>query len=625
MGHASSKEVRHEPHNPRRLSKPPTYSSSSSYNISQSKQGKASNSAGQDATLDESMFWKSPWTGDLLPKVAPETSLTDRDRVRSLASLSTLHPESSAAIQGSKRWSSLDDFALTKQDSPLSRSSSYISRRLSRRASTNSQNLGSQLQSAQMSLRDSRREPIIHFGPTDIGNRDSHSFVEVLNVEDRSPVEDSHSRVLLGRRQSSRRPGVATRTPSWGLYRTALSSIQQEEERMPTWPLPAFARTFGSEDPEEDREEYMPIYPSSGRATSPVALDYSHLSGFKKGTLRVVNDYGSPVSNDRIRLLKAPSPLPNRLDETVHAHGDSTTFVSGTAYCDDTVEVPNNHSFDEDVRTSENTQSLEAFDFPVSAAIDFSRMEKTQSITNVDSGYSSLSSIRSANSSGLSRSPPMDSPVRRTIYSEEESVMEKGVYFDNEMAKQPDFRSGTLHDIGSEKFLIHQEREANPLVIQGRRYTSAEQPRYYACLGLLSIPSVPEEIAIYDKESDSEDFGEIDEDKCAQMSPLSPILPKSAFGVYAQKHTQDYSCADENPRKPHRAKSSKSMSRTRLQVSRADQLVKTPRKAQEELQLSNIVTGKSQNLDPPRGRALSRSVGHPRSKLVKARKGKENQ
>jgi hypothetical protein len=492
------------------------------------------------------MFWKSPWTGDLLPKVTPETPLTDRNRVRSFPSFSALQPESPLLRQGSKSWSSPDDFVLMKNDNSLSRSGSYISRRLSRRSS-NAQRPGLQPQPGKLALRETRREPVIHFGPSDIGNHDLHLSIESLTSEDRSPVEDSC--VPLARRQSFRRPGIATRTLSWGLYRTPLSSIQQEDEKehdtssapRPSWELPC--------EP-EDQEEYTPVYSSNRRAASPVALDYSHLSGFKKGTLRIVNGSVSPACSDRIRLLTTAS-LASELPKSVYA--------KETNYHDKAIDVFDNNSYYKNHNASESRQPPETCENLVSEAIDFSRIEKAQSITNADSGYSSLSSVHSDDSSGQSRSP-VDSPINGSpTQSEGGGPMDKEGYFYN--------RSNTenLHYYTINKPLMDREND-NFNGAHLVQHPIADRPRYYADLGPLSIPSVPEEIGIDGRESVSDsDNDQSDLDYLGQVITIS-------------------------------------------------------QEAQDTPQIGNeLLACREKLFDPPRGRTRSRSIRHAHSKLVKTK------
>ncbi|RAO70310.1 uncharacterized protein BHQ10_006322 [Talaromyces amestolkiae] len=559
MGHASSKEVRHEPQTTRRLSKPPT--NLSSLNVAQTKAGKSPRSPNHDQSppLDESMFWKSPWTGDLLPKSNPETDLTDRNRVRSFTSFSSLQPESRGSLQGSKRWSSIDDFVLMKQDSSLSRSSSFLSRRLSRRSSM-IHRPSFQSQSEGVTVGETRREPVIHFGPSDIGSHDLHSSVETLTSEDRSPVEDSY--VLMGRRKSFRRPGVATRTPSWGLYRTPLSSIQQEDEKPP---IPEILTAQLSHEWEED-DDFMPLSRYHERATSPVALDYSHLSGFKKGTLRIVNASVSPASTDRIRLLTT-SPSHKKLPKSVLSQGDSAVFISNSAHQDEAVVIPENGFCFEDLDVAGDGQYLETPGVIASDAIGFTRMQKIHSNTNADSGYSSVSSIHSSNSSAQSGSSPASSPVSSPARYKVGSPADNCSYFADGLSKPNEVMLQNLVPSGSSSSGSQQIP-----------CTGSEQTRYYAQLSLLNIPSVPEAAGIYDKESDSE--GDMDDEQI--QSPFSPILPKHAFAQVAKEQIEET-------------------------VQRAISTHKPP-------------VDKAQTYEAPRGRARSRSAGRGRTKLVKTRR-----
>ncbi|KAF3396981.1 hypothetical protein DPV78_007694 [Talaromyces pinophilus] len=562
MGHASSKEVRYEPQTTRRLSKPPT--NLSSLNVAQTKSAKSPRSPSHDQgqPLDESMFWKSPWTGDLLPKSNPETDLTDRNRVRSFTSFSSSQTESRGSLQGSKRWSSIDDFVLMKQDSSLSRSSSFLSRRLSRRSSM-VQRPSCQSQSEGVTVGETRREPVIHFGPSDIGSHDLHSSVETLTSEDRSPVEDS--RVLMGRRKSFRRPGVATRTPSWGLYRTPLSSIQQEEERPPLPEVP----TAQLPCEQEEEDEYTPVSRYHGRATSPVALDYSHLSGFKKGTLRIVNASVSPASTDRIRLLTT-SPSHSKLPKSSLSRDDSGVFISDSAHQDEAVVISEDTFYFEDSDASGDGQYLETSEGLASEALGYTRMQKVQSNTNADSGYSSVSSIHSGNSIGQSGSSPSNSPMSSPTRYKVGNPADKSSYFVNGISKPNDVILNNLVLSGSSNSGSRQVP-----------YTVLEQTRYYAQLSPLNIPSVPEATGIYDKESNY-DNSEGDMDDEQTQSPFSPILPKHAFAPVTKEQVEE--------------------------------------KPKPAISTHNSPTDKTKNSETPRGRARSRSVGRSRTKLVKSRK-----
>ncbi|OKL64337.1 hypothetical protein UA08_00021 [Talaromyces atroroseus] len=546
MGHALSKEVRHEPQNPRRLSKP---------QISQPKVGKATKTANCDPSplLDESMFWKSPWTGDLLPKVTPDS--TDRNRVRSFPSLS----EPPLLTQGSKRWSSLDDFVLMKNDGSLSRSSSYISRRLSRRSSHTRRSE----QPGKLTLRDTRREPVIHFGPSDIGNHDQRSSIENLTAEDRSPVEDSC--VPLGRRQSFRRPGIATRTPSWGLYRTQLPSIQQEDEKE-HHDVTSASQLSPCET--EEQGEYMPVYSSNRRATSPVALDYSHLSGFKKGTLRIVNGSVSPACSDRVRLLTT-STLAQEPVKPVYDKETPTVFTSSMDYDDEAIDVFDNNLYNENHNSSRNRQPLEACEGIASEVIDFTRIEKTQSITNVDSGYSSLSSLRSDDSSRQSSSPPMGSPMDGSpAQSGGGSPMDKEGFYNQNNPEDESYFTINKSSIDRENCNLgypEAHRAGDP---------NAERSRYYAHLGHLSVPSVPGVVGIEDRESDLED---------------SYIGTDDSESVYN----------DQSDRFPV----------PRSKPDYVDQAVTS------ETGSGPLAYG--EDCDAPRGRTRSRSISHSPSKLAK--------
>lgn len=561
MGHASSKGVHHEPQTTRRLSKAPT--SISSINLAHTKAANSPKSPihHQSQPLDESMFWKSPWTGDLLPKSYHETDLTDRHMVRSFTSFSSSQNESRGSLPGCKRWSSIDDFVLMKQDSSLSRSSSFLSRRLSRRSSM-IQRPSFQSQPEGVTVGETRREPVIHFGPSDIGNHDLHSSVETLTSEDISPVEDP--RVLLGRRKSFRRPGVATRTPSWGMYRTPLSSIQQEEERPPL-PEVSTAQILCEQ---EDGDDYMPVSSYQGRATSPVALDYSHLSGFKKGTLRIVNTSVSPASTDRVRLFTT-CPSQSKSPKSALPQGDSGVFISDNIHQDEAVVIPEDTFHFGEFDISGDGQYLETSKSLASEALGYTRIQKVQSNTNADSGYSSVSSVHSGNSTGLPGSSPSSSSVSSPTRYKAESLADKISYSANSITEPND---GILHDL----ILSGSSNSGSRQVPR----TDSEHARYYAQLSPLCIPSVPETTVIYDKDSDCDKSeGDLSDEQTQTL--FSPILPKHAF------------------------------------VQLANELIEKP--TQPTIPSHNHSTRKSQDFETPRGRARSRSVGHGRNKLVKSR------
>lgn len=420
-----------------------------------------------------------------------------------------------------------------------------------------------QSQAEGVTVGETRREPVIHFGPSDIGSHDLHSSVETLTSEDRSPVEDSY--VLMGRRKSFRRPGVATRTPSWGLYRTPLSSIQQEDEKPP---VPEISSAQLSREQEEE-DDFMPVSRYHERATSPVALDYSHLSGFKKGTLRIVNASVSPASTDRIRLLTT-SPSHNKLPKSALSQGDSAVFISDSAQHDEAVVIPENTFDFEDLDVSGEGQYLETPGVLASDAIGYARMQKVQSNTNADSGYSSVSSIHSANSSGQSGSSPSSSPVSSPTRYKVGNPAGICSYFVDGISKPNEDILQNLVLSGSSNLRSRQIP-----------CTGSEQTRYYAQLSPLNIPSVPEATGIYDKESD-DDNSERDIDDEQIQSPFSPILPKHAFAQVTKERFEET-------------------------IEPAISTHKPP-------------THKVQTYEAPRGRARSRSIGRSRTKLVKSRK-----
>jgi hypothetical protein len=296
-------------------------------------------------------------------------------------------------------------------------------------------------------------------------------------------------------------------------------------------------------------------------------LDYSHLSGFKKGTLRIVNASVSPASTDRIRLLTTSS-TPSKHAKSALIQGDSAVFISDSAHQDEAVVIPENTFYFEDSDASGDGQYPETSDRLASEAIGYTRMQKVQSLTNADSGYNSVSSIHSGNSAGHSGSSPSSSPVSSPTRYKVGSPADKSSYFINGLSKPNDVIIQNLVLPGSTNS-------------GGRQapYTVSEQSRYYAQLSPLSIPSVPETTGIYDKESDY-DNSEGDMDDEQTRSPFSPILPKHAFAKVAKEQIEETT--------------------------------------QPAIPSHNPSTNKTQNYEAPRGRARSRSVGRGRTKLVKS-------
>jgi hypothetical protein len=320
----------------------------------------------------------------------------------------------------------------------------------------------------------------------------------------------------------------------------------------------------------------MPVSRYHERATSPVALDYSHLSGLKKGTLRIVNASVSPASTDRICLLTTSSSH-GKLSRSALSQGDSSMFISDSAHQDEAVVIPENTFYFEDSDASGDGQYLETSDGVLaSEATDYTRMQRVQSKSNADSGYSSVSSIHSDNSTGHSGSSPSSSPVSSPTRYEVGDSADKKSYFVNDISRSNDVILKNLALSGSTESSTYEEvNNSGPRQVP---YTVSDQTRYYAQLSPLSIPSVPETTGIYDKESNYDSSGcEMDDDEQTQ-SPFSPILPKHAFAQVTKEQNEETT----QPATPSHY---------------------LPR-----------------NYEAPRGRARSRSIGRGRTKLVKSRK-----
>lgn len=294
MGHSSSKEALPELLNRPRQSKPP--SNRSSFDIPPSKSAKARRKAHHNhALLDESMIWKSPWTGDLLPKAAPEVYDTDRNRGRSFPSFSALQRGASFSSNGGKRWSTPDDRLPSRHDTPLTRSSSYVSRKLSKKK------FGPQGSNQQRQRQNRRREPAFGFPDFDTAMEGLPSF-HVTRAGDISPTSPIGTpNVPLMRRNSLRTPGIPLRPPPRKLHIRDTSSTEQGQINTCTFAFPASRLSRWPLCEYDEEQDHLHPSAFSQRSISPIALDYSHLAGLKRGSLRIVNRSASPASSIRTR------------------------------------------------------------------------------------------------------------------------------------------------------------------------------------------------------------------------------------------------------------------------------------------------------------------------------------
>ncbi|CRG87911.1 hypothetical protein PISL3812_04933 [Talaromyces islandicus] len=296
MGHSSSKETLPElPTRPRLPTKSP--SSPSSFDITPSKAAKSRRKVTDNhAHLDESMIWKSPWTGDLLPKATPEVYGTNHTRVRSFPSFSALQRGASfSSSNGGKRWSTPDDRLPSRHGTPLSRSSSYVSRKLSKKK------FDPQASNQQRQRQTRRREPNFGFPDLDTSKEGLPSF-QVTRTGDTPPTSPLGTpNVPLMRRKSLRTPGIPMRPPPRKFYIRDTTSTEQGQMNTGSFAIPASRLSpWPLFESDEERDH---LYPSTfnRRSISPIALDYSHLGGLKRGSLRIVNRSASPANSVHTR------------------------------------------------------------------------------------------------------------------------------------------------------------------------------------------------------------------------------------------------------------------------------------------------------------------------------------
>ncbi|KAH8693526.1 hypothetical protein BGW36DRAFT_206643 [Talaromyces proteolyticus] len=542
MGHSSSKEAPQEPPASRKLSKPPMRRSSSDKPHSKTNKPHGDVSRNSAPVLDESMMWKSPWTGDLLPKTQPEIHNYDRNRVRSFPSFSVLQRGPSLSSIGGNRRSTGEDFPM-KLESPVSPSDSYVSRKLSRKSSrvqapTHQTHLRAPL------LRETRKRSTFFFAESDI----QESFLDNITTEDTTPVTVSNPPSM--RRRSSQAPRISIRIPQKKPNLQEHRLIERNEQvtclsttipasRSSHWPLREF---------DEEWECPRP-YAFHGRSISPVALDYSHLGGLKRGSLRIVNRSTSPANSDRNRSKARSTDYsanhPQSKDDSLASANSSFKVLGDVSFGNkdnisdcpmsveqllgiDKIAYPSqslNHvrpieynglhenGFKSDARAYSNSRnSPRRHDAVPSMGVDIP--ERRDKFTGQpDSGYSSLGSLNSDNSSSTSNSPPQNSHLskHRQRSRKHDSRNTKRRYElryksaqNIHHAKQSDKDISSLRELqssDSEKSR-DQEREHNYHAQQNRKFSGF--PRYYANLGPASVPPVPDKVTVQRLDSDSE-------------------------------------------------------------------------------------------------------------------------
>ncbi|KAL1981196.1 hypothetical protein VTN96DRAFT_2997 [Rasamsonia emersonii] len=565
MGNLPSREMRPERRSSRRLSKPQTNTSSFSLLRSGSTKRQANANDNAPVLSDSSMMWKSPWTGDLLPKASPEIDESDKRRVRSLPSFSALNPRPSRpSISGKRRWSNLEEIRGRKHERSLSHSSSFVSRRLSKRQSA--------VHLADTKSR-SQQSPIFYLPPS-----------EVVDDVPESPGEDTRTgnvvttetrRFSLIPRKSPPKQCVTTRT-SRDSYRRPLSLIEQEDENMRGYPTPVSrSPRWPLYEPDELSLEYPVPSITHERAVSPMSLDYSHLGGLKRGSLRIVNGSASPAPSDRthrgmhthpnaesrgdnhsLEESKCGVGTPPDVTDKIMPFEQSSAQCAQASNTEDEHDIPGSpFSFEKSPTIAVvprhapfSGQGMEdeainmAFDerMPDNGIIrkapspdNFSRhgRRESRSLTKDDSGYSSGSSVnseradRTSRSANLSESPPQHSPPKASMEFARDCAQES---VENRRSKS---RRRSLRRKSKDANLRSTEQRQRKLLTplltmstmcresgNGKakdRKTSHKPccrrpgpPRFYAQLGPSSVPSVPASTTIQNSESDTEDNSE---------------------------------------------------------------------------------------------------------------------
>ncbi|KAL1965607.1 hypothetical protein VTN77DRAFT_5284 [Rasamsonia byssochlamydoides] len=593
MGNLQSREIRHERRSSRRLSKPQT--NTSSHSLLKSGSTKRKTEANDGPVLsDNSMMWKSPWTGDLLPKASPDIDEGDRRRTRSLPSFPASHSgPSRLSISGNRRWSNLEEVRGRKHERSLSHSSLFVSSRLTRRPS-GVQLADAKSRSRQLLRRETQRSPIFYLGPSEIVDDVQEAPIEETMAENVATIEDR--RFSFIRRKSFLKPGVARRN-SQDFYRRPLSLIEQEDESVHGYPTPASGSPrwpLCEPDPLSLESPAPPV--TYERALSPISLDYSHLGGLKRGSLRIVNGSASPAPSDRTRRgMHTHSIAESRGDD--HSFEDSKRSVSTSPGDIDGImpfeqssaqPTPAQHAADseEGLKRTGKKRSASLFEIPLHRQtsniedendipgspfsfekspttamaprqIPFSEQgmedeainlafgervsnngtvrnaptrdgsisrlgrQESRSLTNTDSGYSSVSSVhseqtdRTSRSPDLSESPPQHTPLEVSTELTSDFVQEdvenprrkswrrplrqKSKEADLQSAEQPQYQS-------SPPLLPISTRKArNRRTSDKPHHCCHSPPRFHAQLGLSSVPSVPTSTTTQNTDSDTGD------------------------------------------------------------------------------------------------------------------------
>jgi hypothetical protein len=541
MGHSSSKEALPELPSRPRLPKSP--SDQSSFDIPQPKLAKVrGRPKDSHALLDESMIWKSPWTGDLLPKAAPEVYDTNHNRGRSFPSFSALQRGSSfSSSNGGKRWSTPDTSLPSRHDTPSPRSGSYVSRKLSKKR------FDPQMSSQQRQRQNRRRESTFGFPDFDTSKEALSSFyvTRTGDTPPNSPIGTPN--VPLMRRKSLRTPGIPMRHPPRKFYIRDTLSVEQGQMNacsFATIPASRFSRWPLCESDEERDHSHPSTF--NHRSISPIELDYSHLGGFKRGSLRIMNRSTSPANSIHARHLMpgdGSTTYPKLDDDTlVNANGllnniDPTSCVSDSQnnpivqYCGyndpgqphtrgrsprkeqipPNAQLLLNPTLKSYKRSSSRLREvIEPSDVIESKGIIIPERKRDRFPVNTDSGYSSLDSD---GSSCPSNSPPRGYQI---VSSEQKtgnhgSMNAESQYLllceprDNELYLEQSVdgisvpritTSPECHTTESEENMYHDGMQ--------QEYTPPGPPRYYSNLGPTAVPPVPDAISIYKGDSDSD-------------------------------------------------------------------------------------------------------------------------
>lgn len=287
----------------RRLSKPPTHGPA----FNSSRSTLKVNDAEHALSVDPSMIWQSPWTGDLLPKSSTIKTDSEKPRICSSSSFTVLPTAQSLPSRyKGHRWSSYDGSEPSHQQQLSSRSSI---------STFDSSGAWPSLDPQPRARRSFQREPPSHFSFSDLPSQ------LILEEDETDPADKTLERLKappytsLIRRRSLVTPGIATRNPdrSW-----RQPSTVEEEGSSPSGgtSLPSRHSQWPLINPSQPVLEDTLKLSDLPRTASPVALDYSHLGGLKKGSLHIVNGTISPAPSDRSQsYFSAKSQSESRIDE----------------------------------------------------------------------------------------------------------------------------------------------------------------------------------------------------------------------------------------------------------------------------------------------------------------------